>query len=85
MFLATSSTKVGVTNSLSQRPGVFLNVRGIAGQVQGLHIPRSGLQLFLRVRVRYCSYLFIFLLHLFIYLFIFNAWLIFNAEINLPD
>lgn len=51
MFLATSSTKVGVTNSLSQRPGVFLNVRGIAGQVQGLHIPRSGLQLFLRVRV----------------------------------
>ncbi|XP_037798537.1 uncharacterized protein LOC119593658 [Penaeus monodon] len=51
MFLATSSTKVGVTNSLSQRPGVFLNVRGVAGQVQGLHIPRSGLQLFLRVRV----------------------------------
>ncbi|XP_047478110.1 uncharacterized protein LOC125031428 isoform X1 [Penaeus chinensis] len=48
---STSSTKVGVTNSLSQRPGVFLNVRGIAGQVQGLHIPRSGLQLFLRVRV----------------------------------
>ncbi|XP_069942855.1 uncharacterized protein [Cherax quadricarinatus] len=34
-----------------QRADMFVNVRGVAGRVQGLHIPRSGLQLFLRVRI----------------------------------
>ncbi|KAG7176891.1 putative Tricalbin-1-like, partial [Homarus americanus] len=53
----SSSAKVMSSNNSSsghgqQRADVFVNVRGVAGMVQGLHIPRSGLQLFLRVRIR---------------------------------
>ncbi|XP_071551358.1 uncharacterized protein [Panulirus ornatus] len=56
----SSSTKVASSSSSGgnnsnvhgqQRSDVFVNVRGVAGGVQGLHIPRSGLQLFLRVRI----------------------------------
>lgn len=39
------------SSSIPQRPEVFTNVRGVAKRVQGLHIPRSGLQLFIRVRI----------------------------------
>ncbi|XP_050719248.1 uncharacterized protein LOC126999964 isoform X5 [Eriocheir sinensis] len=38
-------------SSIPQRAEVFVNVHGVARRVQGLHIPRSGLQLFLRVRI----------------------------------
>lgn len=52
--VASSSSSSGGNNSNAhgqQRSDVFVNVRGVAGGVQGLHIPRSGLQLFLRVRI----------------------------------
>ncbi|XP_069167255.1 uncharacterized protein [Procambarus clarkii] len=50
----SSAAKVVSSNSSGhgqQRADIFVNVRGVAGRVQGLHIPRSGLQLFLRVRI----------------------------------
>ncbi|XP_064085021.1 uncharacterized protein LOC135200357 isoform X2 [Macrobrachium nipponense] len=48
---STASTKLSGESGHVHRVDVFMNVRGVAGRVQGLHIPRSGLQLFLRVRI----------------------------------
>ncbi|KAK7065907.1 hypothetical protein SK128_016336, partial [Halocaridina rubra] len=48
---SASSTKLGSESGHIHRMDVFTNIRGVAGRVQGLHIPRSGLQLFLRVRI----------------------------------